>query len=212
MNEIRESKDTVIFIDELHTIVGAGGAEGAIDASNMLKPALARGELQCIGATTLDEYRKYIEKDGALERRFQPIMVDQPSVADTIAILMRPARQVRGPPRRQDHRRGGGAGREARRPLHERPLLPGQGDRRHRRGVRARAAVGHARCRPRSTSSRRSSRRSIKEKEAAIRGQEVREGGAAARQGEGAARAAQRAQEVVDRVEARARTCRSTRT
>jgi ATP-dependent Clp protease ATP-binding subunit ClpC len=88
MNEIRESKDTVIFIDELHTIVGAGGAEGAIDASNMLKPALARGELQCIGATTLDEYRKYIEKDGALERRFQPIMVDQPSVPDTIAILM----------------------------------------------------------------------------------------------------------------------------
>ncbi|MBI5711056.1 MAG: ATP-dependent Clp protease ATP-binding subunit [Candidatus Eisenbacteria bacterium] len=88
MNEIRESKDTVIFIDELHTIVGAGGAEGAIDASNMLKPALSRGELQCIGATTLDEYRKYIEKDGALERRFQPIMVDQPSVEDTIAILM----------------------------------------------------------------------------------------------------------------------------
>ncbi|MFM8560435.1 MAG: Clp protease N-terminal domain-containing protein, partial [bacterium] len=88
MNELRESKDTVIFIDELHTIVGAGGAEGAIDASNMLKPALARGELQCIGATTLDEYRKYIEKDGALERRFQPIMVDQPSVEDTIQILM----------------------------------------------------------------------------------------------------------------------------
>jgi len=87
MNEIRESKDTVIFIDELHTIVGAGGAEGAIDASNMLKPALARGELQCIGATTLDEYRKYIEKDGALERRFQPVMVDQPSIQDTIAIL-----------------------------------------------------------------------------------------------------------------------------
>jgi ATP-dependent Clp protease ATP-binding subunit ClpC len=88
MNEIRESKDTVIFIDELHTIVGAGGAEGAIDASNMLKPALARGELQCIGATTLDEYRKYIEKDGALERRFQPVMVDQPSIEDTIKILM----------------------------------------------------------------------------------------------------------------------------
>jgi ATP-dependent Clp protease ATP-binding subunit ClpC len=87
MNEIRESKDTVIFIDELHTIVGAGGAEGAIDASNMLKPALARGELQCIGATTLDEYRKYIEKDGALERRFQPVMVDQPSIEDTIRIL-----------------------------------------------------------------------------------------------------------------------------
>jgi ATP-dependent Clp protease ATP-binding subunit ClpC len=87
MNEIRESKDTIIFIDELHTIVGAGGAEGAIDASNMLKPALARGELQCIGATTLDEYRKYIEKDGALERRFQPITVDPPSVDDAITIL-----------------------------------------------------------------------------------------------------------------------------
>jgi ATP-dependent Clp protease ATP-binding subunit ClpC len=87
INEIRESKDTVIFIDELHTIVGAGGAEGAIDASNMLKPALARGELQCIGATTLDEFRKYIEKDGALERRFQAVMVDPPSVDQTIEIL-----------------------------------------------------------------------------------------------------------------------------
>jgi ATP-dependent Clp protease ATP-binding subunit ClpC len=87
MNEIRESADTIIFIDELHTIVGAGGAEGAIDASNMLKPALARGELQCIGATTLDEYRKYIEKDGALERRFQMILVDAPGVLETIGIL-----------------------------------------------------------------------------------------------------------------------------
>jgi ATP-dependent Clp protease ATP-binding subunit ClpC len=87
MNEIRESGDVIIFIDELHTIVGAGGAEGAIDASNMLKPALARGELQCIGATTLDEYRKYIEKDGALERRFQMILVDPPTVEETIDIL-----------------------------------------------------------------------------------------------------------------------------
>jgi ATP-dependent Clp protease ATP-binding subunit ClpC len=87
MNEIRESDNIIIFIDELHTIVGAGGAEGAIDASNMLKPALARGELQCIGATTLDEYRKYIEKDGALERRFQPIMVEPPSVSETIEII-----------------------------------------------------------------------------------------------------------------------------
>ncbi|MEZ4653963.1 MAG: Clp protease N-terminal domain-containing protein [Candidatus Eisenbacteria bacterium] len=87
MNEIRESQDTIIFIDELHTIVGAGGAEGAIDASNMLKPALARGELQCIGATTLDEYRKYIEKDGALERRFQTVMVEPPSIDTTIQIL-----------------------------------------------------------------------------------------------------------------------------
>ncbi|HEX7880561.1 MAG TPA: ATP-dependent Clp protease ATP-binding subunit [Candidatus Eisenbacteria bacterium] len=87
MNEIRESKDTIVFIDELHTIVGAGGAEGAIDASNMLKPALARGELQCIGATTLDEFRKYIEKDGALERRFQPIMVEPPTADEAILII-----------------------------------------------------------------------------------------------------------------------------
>jgi ATP-dependent Clp protease ATP-binding subunit ClpC len=87
MNEIRESDNIIIFIDELHTIVGAGGAEGAIDASNMLKPALARGELQCIGATTLDEYRKYIEKDGALERRFQPIMVEPPTPEETIQII-----------------------------------------------------------------------------------------------------------------------------
>ncbi|GFP38278.1 ATP-dependent Clp protease ATP-binding subunit ClpB, partial [Candidatus Hakubella thermalkaliphila] len=77
----------VLFIDELHTIVGAGAAEGAVDASNMLKPMLARGELRCIGATTLDEYRKHVEKDAALERRFQPILVREPSVEDTIAIL-----------------------------------------------------------------------------------------------------------------------------
>ena len=77
----------VLFIDELHTIVGAGAAEGAVDASNLLKPMLARGELRCVGATTLDEYRKHIEKDAALERRFQPIYVGEPDVADTIAIL-----------------------------------------------------------------------------------------------------------------------------
>jgi ATP-dependent Clp protease ATP-binding subunit ClpC len=87
INEIRLAEDVIIFIDEIHTIVGAGGAEGAIDASNMLKPALARGELQCIGATTLDEYRKYIEKDGALERRFQPIMVNPPTSEETIQII-----------------------------------------------------------------------------------------------------------------------------
>jgi ATP-dependent Clp protease ATP-binding subunit ClpB len=79
--------DVILFIDELHTVVGAGAAEGAMDASNLLKPALARGELHCIGATTLDEYKKHIEKDAALERRFQPVMVDQPSVEDTISIL-----------------------------------------------------------------------------------------------------------------------------
>ncbi len=87
MEEIRQASNVILFIDELHTLIGAGGAEGAIDASNILKPSLARGELQCIGATTLDEYRKYIEKDAALERRFQPIQVDQPSVEESIQIL-----------------------------------------------------------------------------------------------------------------------------
>ena len=87
MNEVRRAKNTILFIDELHTLVGAGGAEGAIDAANVLKPALARGEIQCIGATTLDEYRKYIEKDSALARRFQEIIVDPTSTDETIQIL-----------------------------------------------------------------------------------------------------------------------------
>ncbi|MFM7129218.1 MAG: ATP-dependent Clp protease ATP-binding subunit, partial [bacterium] len=87
MNEVRRAKNTILFIDELHTLVGAGGAEGAIDASNVLKPALARGEVQCIGATTLDEYRKYIEKDSALERRFQTILVEPPGKTETTSIL-----------------------------------------------------------------------------------------------------------------------------
>lgn len=87
MDEIRKSQNILLFIDELHTIVGAGAAEGAIDASNILKPALSRGEVQCIGATTLDEYRKYIEKDAALERRFQTIMVEAPNVEETVRIL-----------------------------------------------------------------------------------------------------------------------------
>src|SRR5258708_2784676 len=88
LKEVQSSEGQIIlFIDELHTVVGAGKAEGAMDAGNLLKPMLARGELHCIGATTLDEYRKYIEKDAALERRFQPVMVDQPSVEETISIL-----------------------------------------------------------------------------------------------------------------------------
>src|SRR5207245_5209731 len=88
LKEVQEGEgEIILFIDELHTVVGAGAAEGAMDASNLLKPMLARGELHCIGATTLDEYRKHIEKDAALERRFQPVKVEEPSVEDTISIL-----------------------------------------------------------------------------------------------------------------------------
>jgi ATP-dependent Clp protease ATP-binding subunit ClpC len=87
MNELEKAKDVILFIDELHTIVGAGGASGSLDASNIFKPALARGDLQCIGATTLDEYRQYIEKDGALDRRFQKIIVDPTTEEETMQIL-----------------------------------------------------------------------------------------------------------------------------
>ena len=87
MNELEKSPDVILFIDEIHTIVGAGGASGSLDASNMFKPALARGEIQCIGATTLDEYRQYIEKDGALERRFQKVMVEPTSIEETVQML-----------------------------------------------------------------------------------------------------------------------------
>ena len=87
MTEIEKSDDVILFIDELHTIVGAGGASGSLDASNMFKPALARGELQCIGATTLDEYRQYVEKDGALARRFQVVVVDPTTTEETKTIL-----------------------------------------------------------------------------------------------------------------------------
>ena len=87
IDEIKSSGNCVLFVDELHMLVGAGAAEGAVDAANILKPSLARGEFQCVGATTLDEYRKHIERDAALERRFQPIVVEEPSVEETIEIL-----------------------------------------------------------------------------------------------------------------------------
>lgn len=123
MNEVRRAKNTILFIDELHTLVGAGGAEGAIDASNVLKPALARGEVQCIGATTLDEYRKYIEKDGALE----PPVPDHSGRAtwqDRNAFdSERPARSIRGsPPCPDPGFRTGGRCRDGR-PLYLRPML-----------------------------------------------------------------------------------------
>lgn len=89
INEVIADGNVILFIDELHTIIGAGGAEGALDASNILKPALARGQLQVIGATTIEEYRKYVEKDAALERRFQPVTVEEPSEEEAIEIIKR---------------------------------------------------------------------------------------------------------------------------
>ena len=99
MNEIQQNQNVILFIDELHTLVGAGAAEGAIDASNMLKPALARGELHCIGATTLDEYRKHIEKDAALERRFQKVLVDEPGYPNLLFSLRFLGARLIGVPR-----------------------------------------------------------------------------------------------------------------
>ena len=114
------------MIDELHTVVGAGAAQGAMDASNMLKPALARGELQCIGATTLDEFHKYIEKDAALERRFAPVYVEEPSVDDTIKMLHGLARPLRSPPQGAFLRRSPGGSRTLLGPLCDRPAPAGQ--------------------------------------------------------------------------------------
>ena len=128
--EIKASEGQIItFLDELHTVVGAGAAEGAMDASNMLKPMLARGELRMIGATTLDEYRKHIEKDAALERRFQPVLVEPPSVQDTIGILRGLEGALRGPSRGPHHRLRSGGGSGPFGSLHHFPVPPRQGDR-----------------------------------------------------------------------------------
>ncbi len=121
MNEVRRAKNIILFIDELHTLVGAGGAEGAIDASNVLKPALSRGEIQCVGATTFDEYRKYIEKDAALARRFQPITVEQPSKADAVKILAGLREKYEEHHRVRITDEALGAGRRDVRSLHQRP-------------------------------------------------------------------------------------------
>ena len=125
LKEVQESEGTVVlFIDEIHNVVGAGRAEGSMDAGNLLKPMLARGELHCIGATTLDEYRQHIEKDAALERRFQQVYVDQPNVEDTISILrgLKDRYEVHHGVRIKD-------GALVVQPLHRRPLPPGQGHR-----------------------------------------------------------------------------------
>ena len=155
IEELRNTNDAVLFIDELHTLVGAGAAEGAIDAANILKPPLARGELQCIGATTLDEYRKYIERDAALERRFQPVMVEEPTLEQTIEILMGIRERYE-----QHHkvtitddavkRRGRPVD-----PLHHGPAPAGQGDRPHRRGRPAASASAMRPRRPRSREAQR---------------------------------------------------------
>ena len=136
MNEVRRAKNTILFIDELHTLVGAGGAEGAIDASNVLKPALSRGEIQCIGATTLDEYRKYIEKDSALDRRFQVVMVEPSTKSEAVEILkgLRDRYEQHHHVQITDDAVGGGRGTVE--PLHHRPLPARQGHRRDRRGRR----------------------------------------------------------------------------
>ena len=135
LKEIAESEGEIVtFIDELHTIVGAGAAEGAMDAGNMLKPMLARGELRAIGATTLDEYRQHIEKDPALERRFQPVLVEEPSVEDTIAILrgLKERYEVHHGVRIQDPALVAAA--VLSRPVRHRPVPARQGDRPDRRG------------------------------------------------------------------------------
>ena len=125
IEEIRSAKNCILFIDELHMLVGAGAAEGAVDAANILKPALARGELQAIGATTLDEYRKHIERDAALERRFQPVRVNEPSTEETVEIL----KGIRGAyeehPQAADQRRRDQGRRRTVRALRRRPLPAG---------------------------------------------------------------------------------------
>ena len=130
--EVRRAGDVILFLDELHTIVGAGSAEGAIDAANIIKPALGRGEIQVVGATTLDEYRRYIEKDAALERRFQPVTVHEPDPDTALAILR--AGDGRRGQQADHHRRGAGARRLPVLPLPHRPFSPRQGGGPDRRG------------------------------------------------------------------------------
>ena len=130
IDEVQRSEgEIILFIDELHTVVGAGNAAGALDASNMLKPALARGELQCIGATTLDEYRQQIEKDSALERRFAPVYVDEPDVDDASTSCVVCAVAMKSITSVHYTRRGAGAGRQAEPSLCDRPPPARQGHR-----------------------------------------------------------------------------------
>ena len=189
LKEIRTRGDIILFIDELHTLVGAGAAEGAIDAASILKPMLARGELQTIGATTLDEYRKHLEKDAALERRFQPIKVEEPTVVADDRDPEGSARALRGAPPRVDHRPGDRRGRQPRRPLHLRPSPSRQGDRPHRRSGLAPAHPSHAGA-ARLPRARRRDLEGPQGEGSRDRGAAVRAGREAARPREGIARAA----------------------
>ena len=141
MKELTDNPNIIVFIDELHTLVGAGSAEGSLDAANILKPALSRGEIRCIGATTPAEYRKYIEKDRSLERRFQAIKVDPPGERETIEILLGVKDRYETLPPRRVHARGDRGGGLPVEPLHHRSLPARQGDRPRGRGRRAREAA-----------------------------------------------------------------------
>ena len=141
MKELTENPNVIVFIDELHTLVGAGSAEGSLDAANILKPALSRGEIRCIGATTPAEYRKYIEKDRSLERRFQAVKVDPPSEKETIQVLTGVKDKYEVLPSRRVHDRSDRGRGLSVEPLHHRPLPARQGDRPDRRGGRARQAA-----------------------------------------------------------------------
>ena len=181
MKEITQRGDIILFIDELHNLVGAGAAEGAIDAASILKPALARGEIQTIGATTLDEYRKYLERDAALERRFQQVRVEEPSIDETVQILrgLRDRYEAHHRCKISDEALQAAA---ARRPLHPGPPPAGQGDRPHRRGGLARPHRddGRAAALPRARGGDRQGPRRQGRRD---RGAGVREGRAAPRQG-----------------------------
>ena len=183
LKEIRTRGDIILFIDEIHTLVGAGAAEGAIDAASILKPMLARGELQTIGATTLDEYRKHLEKDAALERRFQPIQVGRAVAGAHHRDPQGSARPVRSAPPGLDHRRVRWSRRPPGRPLHQRPVPARQGDRPDRRGGLADAHPPDDRTagppRVRREGSPACPREGVRDRRAGLR-----EGGVAARQGE----------------------------
>ena len=168
IEELKSAGNCVLFIDEMHMLVGAGAAEGAVDAANILKPSLARGELQCIGATTLDDYRKYIEKDAALERRLQPILVEEPSVEETIEILRGIKERYEEHHKPDDQRRSAARRRRAGRALRRRPLPARQGDRPRRRGVIARAHQALCHAAIAQGSAARASRACVSEKDQAI--------------------------------------------